>query len=704
MAGWRSRSVRGRRGATGVRVLTFGSGSMTVTVDTLVDGTALQAQRVTGYYSGSKRNVFYVPAGTGASWNRSTLGWCDPTGFTVYRSVMIHGKCFSMQGKRYMMVAYNGDTAVSKQNSVFLLEMVTDTTNATPGDISVAAVLAAGDASGIASLQRPVAGVAAVSSTKAVLVFSSAAEIAIPGSTASMSQEALARATLDWTGTLTGRPVKHDGLLYLPQATAKVYDGHAVLEIGPHLYPEAPTLTAGAGGSLTASTTYKYTALYFRYDATGKLIQSAPSFAATLTLAAGETKITVDVPTLRITEADAAYNLNPLVTPWRIALYRTAANGSDFRLVSVLSNSLTVDTVQLVDTAADTTIAVNPEPYTSTGEVDNVIPAAVLAFESHRDRLFAMASDTVYPSKETSGGVATSFAADTDGFFLEFDTAADGPLISQVSDGTSLFIASRHRVYPLQGDGPNLSATPETAYQFPSPLPAENGALGARSYVGTPDGILTGTSKGKHLLDRAGGMQPIPGADAYDSLTVTGGVTLDDRPMALLTTLEGRTICWDWQLKTWHTWTGQPAVSCCRWQNKFVWMESNGKVHVETPGLFADDAGAYTWVVQLSWVDMVHAYLKRIEVIGEAFGTCTLTALGSYDYDEANVDTSRSWALAVSGPKAPWILEPDQGYCEAYNLKLTETSTTQGVKLAKLLMWVGLLPGSHKHAPAQYAT
>jgi hypothetical protein len=666
--------------ATGVRVLTFGRSSMTVTVDTLVDGAVVTATLLTGYFS-TVRNVFYQVPGASSPLNKVN-GWTLASGtFTVAGSRGLGSRAFKIATKWYIATIF----ASAVQGHLYLLELDQDAAGAN-GCVSLAGYLVAGNNGGQPAL-GVMTSVPALSSTKVLLT----------GTTLDAGATSIAAITLTWGDTLLGAPVAHNGVLAIPGACGKIYDGNAVYEQGFLLWPEAPTATAGAGGSLTLLATYEYLVTWECLDDTGRLWRSSAGFITTTTLTGANNKYTVDVPQLRITERTTVFNI---ATPVQVTvkLWRTAGKDTH-HLVSSAVNDPSSDTVAFVDTLADTTVAANEQLYTDDNELENITPPAVLAYGEHRARLAALSGDgAAWVSKEVQDGLAVGFSSD---IRIPFDPAG-GPFTGLLPLDQTLVVGQRAALWGITGEGPNLDGS--NPYPYPVPLPGAPGLLGPRSFVVTPDGAIVKTAKGVFMLDRAGGVQNLPGSDVYNGLTVTGGVRLDDRTMAVLTTSDGRSLCWDWLLKTWHTWTGQPAVANCIWQNKFTWIEANGKVHVETPGAFADDAGAYAMVVQLSWIDMVHAYLKRIELIGEAFGTCTLQALSSYDYDEANVDTLRSWALSVAGPKSPWILEPDQGYCEAYNLKLTETSTTQGVKLAKLVAWVGLLSGSHKHAPAQYAT
>jgi hypothetical protein len=685
-----------------VRCLTFGSASMTVTVDTQVDATVTTAQSATGAVVGGVRKVLFEVPGTGttANTNTRTKGWDGTTLFEAGRSEGLSSRCWTIGTKLYWLSNHHGPL----ERSLFLKEW--NGTGTTTGDsgISVAGFLLAGDSGGHiggtaggSGLGNMLPGVAALSATRFQIACTRVQDAGV----ATNVQFVGALVDLRFDETQLGSPVAFNRALHIPGAAAKVFDGNTVYEEGFYTSPEAPTLSAPAGGTMTIGAR-KVFGRWVRRSRTGLIERSVDGAISTVTLTGGAQSILATFPAYRITDTDKRYNTNqiddtgsgshPLIS--LEVLVETAPGSDDYVIMATPANDATADTVAA-------TISSEVAGEEDTDETDNATPPAVLAFCVHRNRLMALsgADNAVWASKEAVEGEAPGFPVENRVIF----DAADGVPVGIASDGTSFFVLKRSSVYVLLGEGPNKDGS--SPYTYPSPLPAPAGFVGPRAFARSTDGILCQTAKGFHLLDRAGGLQPVPGADAYEGLTVTGGVTLDDRTMALLTTSDGRTLCWDWQLKTWHTWTNQPAVASCIWMNKFVWLESNGKVHVETPGVYSDDsAAAIAMVVKLSWLDMVRAYLKRVEVIGEAMATCTLQFGSSYNYDTATADPTRSLVVAVAGPKAPWILEPDQGYLESYQLTLTESSTTRGVKLSKLLAWVGLLPGSEKYSGAHYAT
>jgi len=390
--------------------------------------------------------------------------------------------------------------------------------------------------------------------------------------------------------------------------------------------------------------------------------------------------------------------------PVNIEIYRTDPNGKLFFLYRVLTNDPTVDTIALSDLGMAAGI-LGEELYTDTGAAGHVLPAAILAMEAHRDRLFALAANVVYLSNDTSSGDAVAFAADTDGFFLEFDTASDGSLVGLVSDGTTLFIASRNRVYPLLGDGPGLDGT--NGYPFPQPRPERVGLYGPRAFVATIDGIVVRTPQGKYMLDRGGGIQFLPGSDTYDSLTVTGGVALDDRSMGCLVTSDGTTLVWDYLFKEWYAWTNQAFVAACRWQSKLVGLASDGTVKVDTAGTYSDNGSAITMKVRTGWMHLAGMFGRLkfygLRLLGEFFATTTLSVTHSIEIYGAQVDQSTSFA-GTTASKWPLQVPTDQERCEALKVEVSESSTTQGVAISAVGAEVGAKTGAGKQPSTQFTS
>jgi len=377
-------------------------------------------------------------------------------------------------------------------------------------------------------------------------------------------------------------------------------------------------------------------------------------------------------------------------------LVNDAPGSTNFRVMTVLANDATQDTIAV-------SIASEIVGEDDTDETENATPPAVLAMCVHRNRLAALSGtdNAVWMSKETAEGEAVGFPIENRVLF----DAADGVPVGLASDGTTLFIAKRSRVYSLQGEGPARDGS--NPYAYPQPLPAEVGFAGPRAFVGTPDGILFQSAKGFHLLDRAGGVQPIPAADAYDGLTVTGGLSLDDRPYACLFTSDGTTVVWDWQLKQWYTWTGQAAVAGCRWMNKAVFLDSGGKAWVETAGTNNDDGAAIQERVRFTWMNFAGIVLGfqriwAIQLHGEFLASTTVHMRLGYDLSSAT-PTDYSKAVTVS-TLAPLELKPIRQECRQLQVTVDESSTTAGFKLSGFVFVVGVDGRIRPVDPAQRMT
>jgi len=619
--------------AADVRCLTFGASSMTVTVDTQVDATVVNAQVATGVFTNSKRHVFFeVPGSAGppirTNTNTRIKGWDGTTLFEFMRGATILSRAWTVGTKFYLLAGHvetfqlNAPRQVTR-GDVFLLEW--NGTAATTGDsgVSVAGFLMGGDGGanisgtfgGSGFLSYPCSP-AAISSTHFQLAVPRIQNLAT--AVAAGPRFLVNRVDLDFSDTQLGAPVAFNRQLHIPGAAAKVYDGAVVYEEGFYTVPEEATASASAGGALSVGT-FELFGMWARTGRDGLIQRSAAGPIGSVTTSGGNLTISGTFPAYRMTDSDERYNTNQdllttggsgrsLVT---LEVYCTTAGGSVFYLSGRFTNDATADTVSF-SIATDPSAALEVA-YTQTGAAGNVTPPAILAFEEHRDRLFALASDVVYLSKDFSGGDYAAFAADTDGFFIDFDTAATGDLVGMVSDGTTLFIGSDRRIYPLLGEGPDLAGN--NGYAFPQPLPPKIGFRGPRALCPGTDGLVIATNQGFYMLDRGGGIKPLPGADSYESLTVTGGVALDDRSFACLTTSEGTTLVWDWVFQQWYAWTSHAAAASCLWQGKLVLLASDGTAKVDTAGTYSDNGSSITMKLRtgrLSLADFFGSYFAQL--------------------------------------------------------------------------------------------
>lgn len=691
-----------------VRLLTFGASSMTVGPDVQVDGTVTTAQAATGEVVSGTTYVFFTVPGAGtARTNDRTKGWNGTTLFELCRGAGLASRSFRVNGKFYFLAYHHPSVPSAGQGTekdLFLLEWNGTATTTGDSGVSVAGYLLGGDSSGRTGgttvgfgLANVLPSIVALSATRYQV---GCARVLDPGQ-ATNTQHVAALVDLTFDDTQLGSPVAYSGTLRVPGAAAKVFDGATVYEQGFYTVPEVPTLSAGAGGTMTVGARQVF-GRWVRKGRSGRIERSFEGEIGTVTLTAGNQKIVATFPAYRITDSDKRYNTNQLLAGGGLSLVMLEvlvndAPGSDtFLVMSTLVNDATQDTVSV-------TISAEVVGEEDTDETENATPPAVLAMCVHRNRLAALsgADNAVWMSKEAVEGEAPGFPIENRVLF----DATDGAPVGLASDGTTLFIAKRSRVYSLQGEGPARDGS--NPYAYPQPLPAEVGFAGPRAFVGTPDGILFQSAKGFHLLDRGGGVQPIPAADAYDSLTVTGGVSLDDRPYACLVTSNGTTLAWDWQLKQWYTWTGQTFAACCRWRNQLVGLGSDGKAWVETPGTNNDDGAEIQERVRFTWMNFAGSVLgfQRIWLLqahGEFMGSTTFNIRLGYDL---STTTPTPYSKVVTtATLAPLEVRPVRQECRLLQVTVDESSTTAGFKLSGFVFVVGADGRIRPVDPAQRMT
>jgi len=192
--------------------------------------------------------------------------------------------------------------------------------------------------------------------------------------------------------------------LHICAGLVRIYDGSTISEDGFQVFPENLLLSsAPTTGGFMSDGTYDYVAVYRWTDNTGKDHLSVPTITAlTVTLSGGTAtqRAIITVPTLRITNKENVV----------IDLYRTENAGTVFyKVTSSISpsfNNTAVDTINIEDTLADTTIISNETLYTTGGILENVAPPACYQITTLNNRLAFLGENKqrIFFSKEISEG------------------------------------------------------------------------------------------------------------------------------------------------------------------------------------------------------------------------------------------------------------------------------------------------------------
>lgn len=415
------------------------------------------------------------------------------------------------------------------------------------------------------------------------------------------------------------------------------YDGASITEHGYHLFPENISETEATSGGSMADGTYQACVVFEWTDNYGQIHRSAPSIPVSSTVSGGSGSgaITYTIPTLRLTRKSGV----------RVVVYGTEASGEIFyRLNSIstpLANSISADTVSYERTAADASIISNEILYTTGGVVDNISAPAcsvISEFENHIMLAGLEDENTFLISKERREGEPVNFT-DAEGFLRRVESNGGGIGAGGIIDGKYIIFKKKTAIYWVTGNGPNDLGSDDNMTK-PQAIPTDVGCDNPNSVVLTPAGLMFQASSGKiHLLDRSLMVSYI-GADveAYNELIITGASLVPNTTQVRFITSDGPCLVYDYLFGQWSTFTNHEGEDCVIWDDRFVFLKSNGKVYKETPTVFLDDTSAIKLKLTSAWLSFAGLQgfqrVYRLMLLGDYKTQHKLIVRLGYDFNE----------------------------------------------------------------------
>lgn len=299
------------------------------------------------------------------------------------------------------------------------------------------------------------------------------------------------------------RPNYADSVSFVALGALTRIDDYGPNEVGFIHKPAIGTLTPAAGGAMTSSADYYYTAIYRVQNSAGRYEVSAPCTPVKVTMGAADTRVTVPYLPLCISGRLSKYSAT-------IEIYRTLANGQTFYLDQVISPLNTSGAFLTVsDVRSDASIQTQKVLYTQVGQtLANAFPPASRFSCVGGQRMFLgglIRPDVVQASKLIFGDQSPSFC-DGDAFKIVLPAPCTGIAWMDV-----LVMFTAEGIYIASGDGPDDSGTGD--FGTLTRLPYELGCIEPRSVIVIGDGLFFQTSRGLYMLPRGFGT-PIPAGDA----------------------------------------------------------------------------------------------------------------------------------------------------------------------------------------------
>lgn len=631
---------------------------------------------------------------------------------TIVRSVGLASKAFIIDELVYMLAAYESDY----QPTYFLID----------DDGNVISKLAYSNGGGY--LPTGLASVS-ISDSTASIAYLYKSQLTPVNKTQGVEDTAgvyaqlapnLATFSFD-NNKVTTAEIGHD--LHLSGGFLWMYDGAKPVEHLFHLWPDNVDLESHtAGGSMTTQD-YFYVALYEWSDAQGNIFRSAPSVpmqvpAADLT--GSSNSVLVSIPTLRLT-----YKIE---NPVKIVVYRwSMAQQTYFQVTSVtqpVTNVTTIDSVQFLDTQADSAIAGNSILYTTGGVVENIAAPATTVMALYKSRVFLVDAEDrnlLWFSKQVientpveTSDLFTIYVAPTIG-----EQGDSGGMTALYAMDDKLIIFKRDAIYYITGNGPDNTGA-QNDFSEPVFITSTIGCENQASIVLMPQGLMFQSDKGIWLLGRDLSTTYIGAAvENFNDGTVQSALTVPGTNQVRFTLDTGITLMYDYYYQEWGTFVNVPAISSTLYQNMHTYVNSFGQVFQETVGRYMDGSRPVLMSFKTGWLNL--AGLQGYErayyfyLLGTYISPHKLSVQIAYDYNFSpsqstlispdnfgpayGGDTLYGNGAAYGGPNSneQYRVFLQQQKCQAFQISITEqfdpskgVAPGAGLTLSGLNVTVGL--------------
>lgn len=510
--------------------------------------------------------------------------------------------------------------------------------------------------------------------------------------------------------------------LHITGGILNMYDGTSIVEHGFNIFPENVTSSTVTGSGSIGAGTYQYSVTYEWMDAQGQTHYSAPSTPITQVTTTANSTNTLVIPTLRITDKRP-----PLRAPVIIGVYRTEGEipGTTFYKVSSVTapllNDTTVDTVNFVDTLADSAIIGNPILYTTGGVLENTSAPAANFVTTYKDRVILLPSENTnqwIPSKQVVPGVPVEFS---DALAQNMDEAG-GPLVAAARMDSLLVLLKEDMLYYVTGTGPDATGA-QNDFSDAQPIASDGGCIDKKSVILTPAGLMYKSKKGIYILGRDFKTSYI-GADveAFNQYSVISVNLIDSTQQVRFCLSNGVAIVYDYYVNQWSVFTNHNAVDSVIFQSKFTFLQSDGLVLQETPGIFSDNGQFIKLKATTSWLSFVglQAFQRvyRIMLLGEYYSPHQLKMSVAYDFNPSATQESVKLIRDITGPygsdsfygeSSPYggnfplyqyYSQPSRQKCETIQITIEDyridSNFSESVAFSALAFEVGIKQGLNK--------
>ncbi len=315
---------------------------------------------------------------------------------------------------------------------------------------------------------------------------------------------------LNFADSKRWQTAKHGDSIVFAGGLPYCFDGLHAHEAGFIWRPSILSTTRNTGtGILPVNDTVNHRVTYEYWDSIQRRWNSVTNIATESQTACGtdtaSITLTVRPPTVSAKPRGGAYFFGLI----RVMLWRSKSSAPSeyIYLDSLVVEPFRTTTVSFTDNHADSDIAANERMYTYGGELENYGPPPCRAIVAHRDRIFALNTETneLWYTKPLINGRGVEWSR-----FQKLPLFEKGMALGAIESG--LLVFTDKGIYALQGSGPSITGLPPDAFSKLYQLSNEIGCSEQCAAFSTPVGVIFRARQGLWLVDKSMSIKYIGGS------------------------------------------------------------------------------------------------------------------------------------------------------------------------------------------------
>lgn len=392
-------------------------------------------------------------------------------------------------------------------------------------------------------------------------------------------------------------------------------------------------------------------------------------------------------------------------TDARNVIYRTEANGTILYRASSLQNPMINDknskTWSLLDTLSDASLVGNDLIYTTGGVIENIAPPASDIFGTFKNRMILIPSENPFSwqySQQSIQGVPIEF---NDSFIATIDQNG-GPITAIFDLDEKLLFFKQAFIFYTVGTGPSPTGA-NNDFIDAQLVATDTGCDERKSIARLPVGLMFKSLKGIYMIDRSLSVNYIgQDVESYNDNIITSAELIKTYNQVRFSINNGTVLVFDYLVGQWSIYEGLSAVDAVIWDNRYTFIQADGKIQKEDETVYTDDGAFVQLYLETSWLQFagIQGFTRvyKLQLTGEYESPHTLNVISRTDFDETNNQLVQIPVLSDPGVYEYRIF-PNIQKCGSMKFIIYDTQEApfgEGLRLSAMTLQVGVKTGLNK--------